>query len=115
MRPRRAPEKETPVEERIFRAVLKRANLPQPEAEYRFAPPRRWRFDYAWPQPKVALEVEGGVWIRGRHTRGKGYLADCEKYSEAASMGWLVLRTTPGALNSAETIDLIRRTLGHKR
>lgn len=79
----------------VFLALLKREGLPTPEAEFTFAPPRRWRFDYSWPEWKVALETEGGVWSRGRHTRGKGYIADMEKYSEAAILGWCVLRLTP--------------------
>lgn len=70
----------------------------RPVQEYRFAPPRRWRFDYAWPSRKVAIEVEGGVWIAGRHTRGKGYIRDLEKYNEAALLGWTVLRYTPAQM-----------------
>jgi hypothetical protein len=71
--------------------------LPKPEREVRFSPPRRWRFDYAWPEYKVALEIEGGAWTKGRHTRGAGFIKDMEKYSEAAIMGWCVLRLTPTA------------------
>lgn len=69
--------------------------LPKPEKEFRFAPPRQWKFDFAWPDYKVALEIEGGAWTRGRHTRGAGYIRDMEKYSEAAILGWCVLRLTP--------------------
>jgi len=88
-----------------------RLDVPLPAYEYRFASPRRWRFDYAWPKYLVALEVEGGVWIRGRHTRGSGFLKDMEKYNAAASRGWLVLRTTPKELWSEETLDLIRAAI----
>lgn len=66
-----------------------------PAQEYRFHPRRRWRFDFAWAQRKVALEIEGGVWTQGRHTRGQGYLRDLEKYNAAAVIGWRVLRLTP--------------------
>lgn len=69
-------------------------NAPQPVREYRFQPPRRWRFDLAWPEQKIAIELEGGIWTGGRHTRGKGFEADCEKYNMAALMGWRVLRYT---------------------
>lgn len=67
--------------------------------EYRFAPPRRWMFDFCFPNERVAVEVEGGIWIQGRHSRGAGKLADMEKYSAAAAMGWRILYTTPEAIN----------------
>lgn len=70
-------------------------NLPDPVAEFRFCE-RRWRFDWAWPDQKVALEIEGGVYARGRHTRGKGYENDCRKYNAALLQGWRVLRATTG-------------------
>jgi very-short-patch-repair endonuclease len=60
--------------------------------EHRFHPERRWRFDIAWPDLKVAVEVEGGVFVRGRHNRPTGFINDCEKYNAAAVMGWRVLR-----------------------
>jgi len=69
---------------------------------------RKWRMDYAWPAQKVALEVEGGAWTQGRHTRGKGFIADLEKYSAAASLGWLVIRCTPDDLATAQTIKFLR-------
>ena len=62
------------------------------EREYRFHPTRRWRFDVAFVEQKVAVEMEGGVWTRGRHTRPKGYKRDMEKYNAAAKLGWIVLR-----------------------
>ncbi|MCC6475013.1 MAG: hypothetical protein IT514_14870, partial [Burkholderiales bacterium] len=55
-------------------------SLPPPVAEHRFHETRRWRFDWAWPDHRVAIEIEGGVWTAGRHTRGQGFLADIEKY-----------------------------------
>ncbi len=82
----------------LFSRVCAAAVLPAPTPEYRFAPPRRWRFDYAWPHHKVALEVEGGVFSGGRHTRGAGFLNDMEKYNAATLAGWKVLRVTPKEL-----------------
>ena len=67
-------------------------------AEYRFDQKRRWRFDFADPLNLVAIEVEGGVWTGGRHTRAKGFLGDVEKYNRAAFLGWRVFRCTPQTL-----------------
>jgi very-short-patch-repair endonuclease len=69
-------------------------DLPEPVREYRFHPERRWRFDFAWPANHVAVEVDGGTWGRGRHSRGRGFAADCEKLNQAALLGWTVLRFT---------------------
>lgn len=93
-------------------AWLAAAGLPAPVFEYRFHPVRRWRFDVAWPDRMVALEIEGGVFTGGRHTRGKGYSADMEKYNEAAARGWTVLRVRPDQLCTLRTLDLLRRTIG---
>jgi very-short-patch-repair endonuclease len=90
-----------------FTTIIKAAGLPAPIREYRFAPPRRWRFDYAWPAHQLALEVEGGVWTGGRHVRGKGYEADCEKYNAAALAGWTVLRVTTAMIRDGRALTLL--------
>ena len=79
--------------------------------EYKFHPTRRWRFDYAIPEHKIALEVEGGVWTGGRHTSPKGFLGDIEKYNAATLMGWRVFRTTPDELYKLSTINLIKSAI----
>jgi very-short-patch-repair endonuclease len=68
---------------------------------------RRWRFDFAWPDRKVALEVEGGVWISGRHTRAAGYINDTEKYNEAVLLGWRVLRVTRPHIDSGQALQWV--------
>lgn len=77
-----------------FGNLLLAYGLPLPETEYRFHPKRRWRFDYAWPEHKVAVEYEGLVSQKSRHITLTGYTRDCEKYSRAAVMGWKVIRYT---------------------
>jgi len=67
-------------------------DLDQPVREYRFAPPRRWRFDFAWPFRHFAVEIEGGAFTGGRHGRGAGFEADLQKYNAAVIAGWRVLR-----------------------
>jgi very-short-patch-repair endonuclease len=71
---------------------IERAAIPQPEREFRFAAPRRFRFDFAWPDRKIALEVDGGRWMPGggRHASDGDY----EKLNIAASLGWRVLRVS---------------------
>jgi hypothetical protein len=77
-------------------AQLVPIGLPKPVQEYWFHPTRNWRFDYAWPNRKVAIEIDGGTWIQGRHNRGSSFWAEKEKLNEAASMNWLVLHYPPG-------------------
>lgn len=98
-------------QEQIQEAFFRSHGLPEFVTEHQFAPPRRWRFDFAWPEHKIALEVEGGVWTEGRHTRGKGFLDDVEKYNEAVCLGWRVVRTVPTELLTAPTVTMIFRLL----
>lgn len=97
---------------RVFHEMLRQATIPPPVPEYRFDLTRRWRFDFAFPREKVALEVEGGVWTRGRHLRGLGFLKDIEKYNRAAVLGWRLIRCTPATLCTRETIDSLAQALG---
>lgn len=78
-----------------------------PVAEYKFHPDRRWRFDFAFPDRMVAVECEGGVWSGGRHTRGSGFVADAEKYNNAAALGWFVFRFDSKAVASGEAIKFM--------
>lgn len=81
--------------------------LPMPELEHRFHPERRWRVDFAWPDFKVAVEVEGAVWTRGRHTRPLGFFRDCEKYNHLALAGWFLLRFSPQQVITMSAINMI--------
>ena len=92
-----------PLEGAFFAAC----DIPVPVYEYRFHSTRKWRFDYAWPDKKLALEVEGGVWTQGRHTRGSGFVGDMEKYNAAATMGWRILRVQPCDIKNAGTMAMI--------
>jgi very-short-patch-repair endonuclease len=81
------------------------------EEEYVFHPERKWRFDFAWPGKRIALEVEGGTFSGGRHTRGVGYEGDCEKYSEAALLGWKVFRVTGKQVQSGQALAWVEKAL----
>ena len=85
--------------------------LPAPIAEYRFHPTRKWRFDLAWPAYKIALEQDGGIWTRGRHIRGAGYIKDMEKLNAAALLGWRVFRFTPQQVRRGEAKAMIEKAL----
>jgi very-short-patch-repair endonuclease len=80
--------------EQLFDAQIAAAFLPTPVAEHRFDASRRWRFDRAWCVAKIAVEIEGGTWVKGRHSRGAGMRKDAEKYNAAVMQGWRVLRFT---------------------
>lgn len=78
-------------------------------SEYRFHPKRKWRFDYAVPAMKIAIEIEGGLWVSGRHNRPVSMIKDFEKYNEAAMCGWRLLRYTPQQLSITKIKeDLLR-------
>lgn len=75
-----------------------------PVREFRFHPVRKWRFDFCFPDQKLALEVDGGTFSGGRHTRGTGYAEDCRKIAEAMLLGWRVLRATADQVKSGEAL-----------
>lgn len=95
----------------VFTTICKTDLKVECVKEYRFHPKRMWRFDYAIPEHKVALEVEGGVWTNGRHIRAQGFLGDMEKYNTATLMGWKVLRTTPDDLYKLATLRMIKSAI----
>lgn len=78
------------------------------ERECRFAPPRRFRFDFVLRDEMIAVEVEGGGWSGGRHTRGAGFKNDIEKYDIAARMGYTVYRCDPSMVTSGRAVETIK-------
>ena len=98
----------------VFTAICKSDIGVECVREYRFHPTRKWRFDYALPEHKIAVEVDGGVWINGRHNRASGYVKDLEKFNAAAATGWVVLKFTPDELYKTATFDLIRKTIKNR-
>ena len=90
-----------------FELLVKSCTGLEVTPEYKFHPSRRWRFDYAILSHMIALEVEGGVFIQGRHTRGSGFVKDMEKYNEAARLGYRLIRVQPEELFTDYTIKLI--------
>lgn len=77
------------------------------EQEYKFHQTRKWRADFLITGTKILIEVEGGIWSGGRHTRGKGYIGDMEKYNSAAMMGFTVLRFSTEQVKSGMALKQI--------
>ena len=94
-----------------FLLFLAENGIPSPVQELRFDEARKWRFDYAWAGCRIALEVEGGVWTKGRHVYPTGFLRDMEKYNAASAAGWRILRCQPKDLRTAATVELIRKAI----
>ena len=84
--------------------------------EHFFARPvREWRIDVVILDLKIGIEIEGGVWTNGRHTRGKGFIEDMEKYNAAVTFGWVILRFTPQDLNKITTFETIKKVVELKK
>lgn len=82
--------------------LCRAAGLPKPRTEYYFAlPQREWRADYCFVDRKVIVEIDGGAYIQGRHTRGAGFIEDQKKKNAAVLLGYLVLSYTPDRLTEA--------------
>lgn len=104
------PSRNSLLEERVA-AFISSAGLPTPVRELRFAPPRMFRWDFCWPDRGIALEVQGGIWIHGAHSRGAGLADDCDKVNLAALHGWHVFKITERQIRDGSAFELIRKFL----
>lgn len=91
---------------------IQRTGLPEPKLQHPAIPGRDFRFDLCWPAQRVAVEVQGGIWVNGAHSRGSGVERDCTKYCLAAAAGWRVLPVTKSMIQSGEAVRLIAQALG---
>lgn len=82
------------------------------EQEFEFHPKRKWRADFHLVGKKILVEVEGAIWSGGRHTRGKGYIGDMEKYNAATMMGFQVIRFSTDQVKSGHAIQQIEKMVG---
>lgn len=73
--------------------------LPNPTREYKFHKDRKWRIDFAFTSVCLAVEIEGGIFTRGRHTRPMGFSKDIEKYNALTESGWVLLRYPPNCVD----------------
>lgn len=113
--------------ERLLTFQLKALKAPKPVQEHRFAAEhighgkqirarlkeaglKDWRFDLAWPDKMLAVEVEGGGGM-GRHTTAKGFRQDLEKYHAAMDLGWNIYRCDTAMIKQGKAAGLIIKLL----
>ena len=82
-----------------------------PVTEMQFHQDRKWRWDFAWPEVRLAIEIQGGIWAKGGHSSGKGITRDCEKFGAAAILKWHVIPMTPDQITPAY-LEEIREAFG---
>ncbi len=104
------PKADSPLEAQLV-LHLKVAKLPMPQREYQFCRERKWRFDLAWPDQWLAVEIDGGTWIRGAHSRGYGQRRDCQKQNAAVARGWRLYRFTSDMVQSGEALATLMEAL----
>lgn len=105
----RSKKKQEPLNLTIFFADLKQFGIEKPLEEFKFHKSRKWRIDLCWPDQKLALEIEGGAWINGRHNRGQGFLDDMEKYNQVVIYGFWLLRVTPTQIENGEAAEIVNQ------
>lgn len=101
----------------VLKIQIEADRVRPPFPEYRFDPVRRWRFDFAWPLDKLAVEIEGGIskWVPGRHQRAEGMQKDLDKYNAAVLAGWRLLRFSSTDVLNGRAIAGIKIALSQPR
>jgi hypothetical protein len=94
-----------------FLNVCEKGGMYRPELEFEFHPTRGWRFDVAFVRHKIAVEIQGGVFIQGRHNAPVSFIKEQEKMNAAAVLGWRIIYRTPSNFLEFETLDLVRRAM----
>ena len=109
-----AGKERTRLEDALWHKLVAK-RLPLPQREYRFHPTRKWRFDFAWPDLMLAVEVDGGEYVQGRHSRARGMRDDNTKINEAQRIGWVVLRFVGSQVKSGEALATIESFIEGRR
>lgn len=99
----------------IVTAYFRSQGLPTPEYEYMHVPGRKFRADIAWPKHKVAVEVMGGLWIAGGHSRGAGVRKDMDRRNLVTLAGWRVIEVEPKDLCTLDTVRMLKELLYGKQ
>lgn len=88
---------------------MRAIGIPEPQRQFVFCHPRRWAMDYAWPELMLYLEVDGGSWNMGRHSRGAGMRGDAMKHNAASIMGWTCLRATTDMVKDGTALAAVEQ------
>jgi very-short-patch-repair endonuclease len=105
------PKRKGPDLEALFALQVRATGLPAPVKQHRFHPKRKWQFDFAWPAVKIAVEIDGGTAIGGRHVRPAGFRADCEKINAAQLLGWAVYRGDSAMIKTGRLLATVQAAL----
>lgn len=97
----------TPNLEEIFSIQIRAVKLPEAKRQYKFHPSRQWQFDFSWPQAKIAVEIDGGTYLRGRHVQPEGFRKDCQKINAAQLLGWTVFRGDTRMVKDGSLLDTV--------
>lgn len=98
----------------VVLAYFKEMRLPYCVPEFTFCEGRKFRWDFAFVDERVALEVQGGVWNRGAHGRGTGIVRDMEKFNLGLTLGWRVVTCRPDDVCVMDTVDTLKKVLAWK-
>ena len=90
---------------------IKALGLPEPIREYQAIKGRKFRFDFAWLEHRLLVEVNGGTYTKGAHSTGQGIARDYEKANLATLDGWRVLMFDVKSVKSGEAVEVIRQAL----
>ena len=99
--------------EAVFLLGIRAYGMRVPKREYIFHHTRKWRFDFAYPEFKIAIEIEGGTSLGqgGGHTSILGFRKDCKKYNEAGLLGWIVLRGDSKMVRDGSLLEVVKEAL----
>ena len=102
------------LEDRLV-AQIHLMRLPAPQREVTLIPGRRFRVDLYWPEARLVVEVDGGTFAAGRHSRGMGQATDAEKRNLLTLLGYRVLTVTTPHVRSGEAVRWIEQALEQSR
>jgi very-short-patch-repair endonuclease len=101
-------------EDKLFAQIADSGTIPVPERQYKALEKRRFKWDFAWIEQKLLVEIQGGTWVKAQfgHTSGVGYRRDCFKNDLATAVGWNVMQFTTDMVDYKEALQLLQVFFG---